>query len=262
MFRFAILVVSTGDRLASLERFIRSCEEYAPGVPIVLYGQGFSREQRAALRAGYKSLVEPIFEDELIGPSRARMAALRAVRGQYDAYIGYDDDMELIGLTDVWTIVSLAMRRGTGFVSGNWARTMKQALAKPIREDLLKQPIVYTGGGYGFSAEVVDVILAMPDLDYLFDNPQWSLEAYLAGYTNYRWRGSVAVHYVCGAGGRHTWVPRKQRVLPDETFFRLQPGKETSTTGKGNGYRIPSSADLLPVAHALHKQARRERFGV
>lgn len=197
-----------------------------------------------------------IYLDKMIGPHSSRMAAHKAFYS--DIWVNLDDDMLFTSKTDYRPIVErLVSDKSVGFISGNWAKTEKQALSKKTKDEFLKQNIVYTGGGLCYRSNVADFMRdEVPDRPYLFDDVEWALQAYIRGYTNYRYLGSVTVHRVCTVGGRRNWVRLGSKYPPDETMFNLRKSKPFYNN-PDNDYCICMSSDLTEKAHQLHKKNKK-----
>ena len=260
MLKWGILIVSTGDREESMLITLASISKYYPMAPVTAVLQGYNLESPV-----YKHpQIERILSySEGIGPHSARVAALSIMLDdEYDAVINFDDDMELIPETDLRPSIVRSQSKGVGLVSNNWRRSHSM-IEKVKRQHTFKpQAIVPTGGGLTYSRRTGHIILEGPDLDYLFDDVEWSLRSYLAGLQNQRYLGSLSVHAIMGAGGRNGWVNKRERALSDSRFVEHQPMiKATTTTGPKNGYKIPLSGDLTRETHEIHRKNRIKILG-
>lgn len=241
----AFLVPSTADRQAQLIALLHSIKKHKPDWRIHCVLQGYSNaEEVEALCDGVLSL------PDRIGVFRARAKGLGI--WQADVYCGLDDDMLLTEKSQYESAFDKLIEKSTGIISCNWRKTENQIQNLDLKNRFIKQPIVYTGGGYLFTQKVADLILDNQK-DYLFDNVEWSLRAYLAGYENYRFLGAASVHVGCSRGGRRDYVAEQQRVLNDERFIETAKGLRRYRAGHYE-YLIPDSSGLTLVAHQIHKE--------
>jgi len=234
------------------------------GIPLHIHAQRAPRHAWDALAAEFADLPLVWTHAEQGGPVfPIRCAAMRANPG-VDTWIHFDDDMELVpGLTDFTEAIVKANEPGVGVVSCNWTRSMAPGLLArcwPPREPLwIKQPIVNMSGGMVYTRRVVDELLKVGNVPYLFDDTQVGLSAYLAGYENWRYRGSVLIHKILSPGGVKEVFKSTELVPPDAHYMRVRKCKPVYAH-EGNNLYIPTSDDLTPEAHATHR-AHRAFFG-
>lgn len=247
--RKTILVVTMGDREERFDRLLSSIDDqpqlddYHVVAVMQEYKRGFV----------HRRLDGRLELPEGIGPGGARLAALRT--WDSDFWINWDDDMLAIPETNYDGVCDwLDTQPGAGLVSCNNRRTGVKL--PQLRNDFSPQAIVYTGGGLVYRRDVAETLLTMPDLDYLFDDTHWSMWAYIHGYMNYRYRGSLAIHDTLGNGGRKAWVGKKSRPLSDPALLRTRPTKTQYYPGTDNSYHIPNPSDLTPLARQRHKENR------
>lgn len=256
-----LLLATVSDRLDMALTMLRSAERFLPDWRIHVVAQELSPSQQGRLRA---ALPEGSVFTGLplrIGPHRAKLYGLKELHrvagpGPY-VVCSADDDMEFVPETNLEPAVARAMEQGVGFVSAGWVNHENRIPGHITRDVFVTQPIVYTGGGMIFSHTVAALIRDMPDVPYFSDNVEWSLRAYLAGYRNERYRGSLTIHRVCKKGGRRGWVELKARVLSDPRYIKITEGK----VGGHNRYLIGTSADLTAEALIEHKR-NRARLGI
>lgn len=238
----SFLIVSTGDRRASLETLLRSMDEFYPAW------------NRYAVLQGYTEKISGTFTDvlhipERIGPFWARAAGLSRWIHCSDVWCNLDDDMEFLEQTHFGKPMMKLADSQVGLVSCNWVKSASWLKRAAYRDEFIRQPIVFTGGGLLYRQAVGYHILKGPYLPYLFDNIEWSLRTYTAGYDNYRYLGSITLHHAVSKGGRRGWVSLGNRVLNNPDLIHLVPYR-----GLDNNYHIPSSANLTAQAHRLHKE--------
>lgn len=195
--------------------------------------------------------------DEMTGPHLARMIGMDNFDS--DVWCILDDDMCAInGMTNYDKMAEIVWdRKDIGLLSANWRKSRNMLNKVQVRDELIKQNIVYTGGGMMLRADCAEIIKSIPRVQYLFDNPLWSIYLYVNGYSNYRYMGSVAIHKVCGKGGRRKWINENNsfKRLPPEEWIRTRKGK-----GKDGGfdeYLICDSSDITKLAHEMHRENKK-----
>lgn len=195
----------------------------------------------------------------MTGPHLARCVALD--RDRSEVWCILDDDMFAVeGFTDYDSMASILMeRKDIGLLSSNWRKNRKMLDSVNLSFKLQKQAIVYTGGGMMMREDVADIIRGIPRVQYLFDNPLWSIYSYVSGYDNCRFMGSAAVHEICTKGGRRKWINENNRhkALPPEEWIRTRKGK--GEAGGFDEYLICDSSDITDLAKQLHESRKAER---
>ncbi len=247
-----LLLATVQDRLAMVGPCLQSIREFLPGWTPVVVAQEYTETDRATVQQalpGATVLVLP----KRCGPHNAKLFGLRHIdaleRSNY-VVCSIDDDMEFIDQTNLEPCVRKALDPSIGFVSAGWVKHETHLIKRKPVEQFIKQPIVYTGGGMIFDRKTAKVVLRIPEGAYFCDNSEWSLAAYLAGFTNYRYRGSLTIHRICSKGGRQGWVDLGEKQIPDPRFLRMKVGK---LVNKLNNYLVGDSRDLTPEAHATHQ---------
>lgn len=251
------LICSLSGRLQSLARLITSLSEFSDWhLDLVL--QKYRPEEKAIIDCHSKRFFGDkcrIFtSEEMTGPHMARCIALDA--DQSDVWCILDDDMFAVaGKTHYNEMAEILIsKQSIGFLSSNWRKTEKMLEKVAIRDSLVKQNIVYTGGGMMFRQDVADIIKAIPRVQYLFDNPLWSIYSYVNGYDNFRYLGSAAVHEICTNGGRRKWIneSNSHKALPPSDWLNVRRGK--GKEGSFDEYLICDSGDITSFAHELHRR--------
>ena len=247
------IIASTGDRKDGLCRLIISLTPFIKsGWTISAVCQGYSEGDKRDIKNLVGKNGKVFAFDNLIGAHSAKMVALNDSHS--DVWCSLDDDMFAIPKTNYDKIADVIFNdKSMGFISGNWARSIKQADSKDAKDELIPQKLVFTGGGLFFRDDVADIIRDIPNEQYLFDDCLWAMYAYINGYNNYRYRGSIAVHQICSKGGRRTWMEKSKsdRVLPPEEYLRVRKG---SAENGYNQYLICNDSDLTELSHSLHKE--------
>ena len=252
--RKTFIIASTGDRVDGLSSLIISLTPFLNEWKLFVICQCYSEEDAMTVKKLVRGNGKVVFLSEMIGPHSAKMIALN--NAESDVWCSLDDDMVALPETDYNKIADiLAERKDIGFISGNWARTAKQASTKAIDNALIKQKLVYTGGGLLFRDDVAEIIRNIPNEKYLFDDCLWSMYAYINGYDNYRYTGSIAIHKICTVGGRKTWLKKQRngRVLPPSEYLVARPCNDL------DGYYICIDSDLTETAKQLHDKNRELR---
>lgn len=247
--RKAFVIVTISSRVESLNLLLKTIEQYVPDYDdwdICVYMQD---------NLGVKDQVDTsritklIVVDKLMGCNAARIALLKRI--QYDIYCNLDDDIELTEYTHYEPAIQKCMQRGTGFVLTNWARTEELLMKKvPNMEDtFVKQALIYQGGGMLYTDEIASLVRTLPDTPTVFDEG-WPLIAYINGYVNYRYLGSLAIHRVCTKGGMNEWYKSVDySQLPN--LFPQYINYEKSERGE---WHIPLDRNLTPLARKLHAE--------
>lgn len=191
---------------------------------------------------------------ELLGCNAARIALLKQPEMQdYDVYCNLDDDILLTPYTNYEPAIQKCLKPDTGFVLTNWARTEKLMLAKvpKMKDEFVKQALIYQGGGMLYSNKIAKLIMGLPVVKTVFDEG-WPLTAYLNGYTNYRYLGSLAIHKICTTGGMNSFYKQTdygklKNMFPEYIDYKM---------GKDGRWLIPMDKDLTQKAKDLHKAKR------
>lgn len=242
------VIATTGDRVEGLKKLLVSLYPFfKTGWRALVVAQKYSSKSLMDIKSMFGNDVHIFAYDKLIGAHTAKMVAINSVRS--NIWCSLDDDMCAIPSTNYDRIAEiLDKNRSIGFISGNWARTFKQANKKELQDKLINQKLVFTGGGLLFRDDVADIVRKIPNEQYLFDDCLWAMYAYINGYSNYRYLGSVAVHQICTNGGRRSWLKESNnRVLPPVNFLRVRKSTDL------DGYYICKDSDLTELAHIYHK---------
>lgn len=256
--RKTFIVATLSNRIAGLKTLLTGISFYYPDWNVSIVAQDYSNEQKNDMNAFVKTLNNPIkieYKDEMIGAHSAKVIAINQVES--DIYCSMDDDMEVIGLTNYEAIVDkLAKDKASGIITSNWVKSETMLKNKEIKDEFVETKLVYTGGGLLFRKDVANIILSIPNEQYLFDDCLWALYAYINGYTNYRYRGSVAIHRICTVGGRRSWLKNgKNKVLPPSDLMIARKGK--GKEGTNDEYLICTDRDVTTLSVELHKRNKR-----
>lgn len=239
------IIVSVSDRVQQLNDLVESIiangfDDYG----IALYLQ--DPENRAGEIRHRERYTDIFVVPEKEGCHAARVHLLRKVRS--DIYINLDDDMLLTPYTRYDLAIAKALERGTGFVLTNWARTEKLMLAKvpKMRDVFIPQIMCYQGGGMVYSDKVAELMRALPAEPFRYDD-LWSLTTYINGYTNYAFKGSLAIHMVCTKGGMRSWMAATAPPYACARYINYRKLKD-------GVYAIGMDSDVNEYARSLHKQ--------
>ena len=248
------VIATVAPRIDGLKNLVKQINLLYPEWQVSIVAQQYTKPQKDDLEAFLKSGANKYnveYHENLIGAHTSKVHAIKNMPA--DVYCSLDDDMELCALTKYDEIVKkLFSDRGIGIITGNWVRTFEQIESKKISDDLVKQKLVFTGGGLLFRSDVAKIICGIPDKEYLFDDCLWAVYAYVNGYENYRYMGSLAVHHICGKNGLRTWIETgNKKVLPPEEYLRVRKGhgKEHSY----NEYLICTDSDVTKIARSMHE---------
>lgn len=257
----SFLICSLQGRLKNLINLITSIKNYAHSDWFIYLSlQAYNDEETAIIREHCKKLFPNqwgIFSTNVMtGPHLARCRIFDDIKS--DIWCILDDDMYAVeGYTKYDNMADiLDWNRNLGILSSNWRRTAKMLDKVKLQEKLVKQNIVYTGGGMMIRSDVAEIIKAIPRVQYLFDNPLWSIYSFVNGYDNYRYMGSAAVHEICTKGGRRKWLDESasKKQLPPPEWIRTRRGKSKSGF---NEYLICDSTDVTELAKKLHNENKR-----
>jgi Glycosyl transferase family 2 len=251
------LIATVADRMPMLRRALETLAAHVPGWQLVLVTQGLSDADIAEVEALAPGVVLRRHTERL-GMHNARLDGLRCIEelagGAPYVVCSADDDEEFLPETNLDPCVAKAWERGVGLVSSGWIPSEGHRRIRPVVDVFVKQNIVYTGGGLVFSSPVARILRAIPEGRYFSDNMEWALAVYLAGYDNFRYRGSLAIHRACSTGGRKAWVTAEERQVSDPRYITTRPG--AASNRRKSNHLIGTSADLTPAAHELHRRNR------
>jgi len=251
----AVLVVSTSERIQSLQTLLSSLSQHPYKIYAVL--QGYDQ-----IPSG---IDEVISLPNPVGAHSARMIGLKKWANLENAWVLLDDDMVATSKTDWITPANLAFNdKSIGFISCNWARTENLAMQKPVTRTYKNQNIVYTGGGMVFNVDTALLILeSLPENgDYVCDNTMWSVTAYLHGKINKRYLGSIAIHRIRTKGGRNKWLLSHGAERPDPRYVTVVESNGKKYSHRENKMRSPNDTNLTALAKQTHKQNKQLNYGL
>ncbi len=246
--RKAFVIVTVSSRVDSLNRLLETIEQHVwdyDDWDICVYMQD---NLNVADRIDTNRVTKLFVTDKLVGCNAARIALLKRI--QYDIYCNLDDDIELTEYTHYDEVIRKCLEYDTGFVLTNWARTEKLLNEKVpnMSDTFVKQAMIYQGGGMMYRDEIASLVRRLPETSTVFDEG-WPLTAYINGYTNYRYLGSLAIHRVCTKGGMNEWYKSVDySKLPN--LFPKYINYEQSERGE---WHIPLDRNLTPLAKQMHK---------
>lgn len=182
-----------------------------------------------------------------------------------DVYVNCDDDMiPLPGLTH-WDVMAgkLMREQDIGVISGNWARSHAMLKHRTPVDEYVFQPITNMAGGQMYRKDVADWLYSnslLPVAPYMFDDICASLGAYLGGWKNARYRGSVLIHNILSPGGLKVQFNEDRTLThPAPSLLTVRPAKVVYDAP--NNWYMPVISDVRQEAHVIHKRNREERFG-
>lgn len=180
-----------------------------------------------------------------------------------DEFIFLDDDMEFTDETNfAGALAKVRSDPGCGIVSCNWVRSEAPGLRAKARyeETFIKQPLVNMAGGQVMRAEIARLIQNHDRIPYTFCDVQKALIAYVNGFVNYRYLGSILIHRILESEGLKKSYKVMPFSAPDPAYIEAKPCKAVYAF-EGQNYYMPASKDLTDHAHAEHNRARAARFG-
>lgn len=256
----AFLIATVNNRIEMLKELLRSMFEQNVEIDwdIIIIAQMYSEIEKINLLNYLNTFgqlevarVKITHLKNGMGANMAKVIGLQLY--EYDIYCSLDDDMIFTERFKPDPIIKKLEDPRVGLVSGNWAKSINHVFSKTMKDEFVRQPIVYTGGGLFFRKDLAKIFIEKCTEPYLFDNVEWSINSYVSGHDNYRYLGSIIVHLICSNGGRKLWVSQKNRVLPNKDLITLEKCTDVYK-GLDNNYHIGSSKDLTELAHRLHRE--------
>jgi len=240
----------------SLRKFLRSIVQLniLQDWQIYIYFQCYTEEERMDIYNLYGHIISgDIVSSNRVAPYIARCNLMDVFEA--DIYCMNDDDAIFMNLVDYQTpIYKILNDPKCGMISTNWVRvnTPKMMARKRYEKEFKTQNIVNTGGGLLFSKRVRDAILKLPIKAYLYDDIMLSLNAYISGFKNYRYLGSIIEHNAVMNGGIKTLYKRQKMELLPAQLINMKKTTDIYPHANNN-YHMPTSSDLTEVAKNLHK---------
>jgi len=221
--------------------------------------QEFSEQTAADLRERYGIAGLTLMQGRH-PPFFMRQRIVASAPTEADFWVFFDDDLFVTKRTRFDAMADLALHPSVGIVAGDYRRDAESYERAELVHRYRKSPILMLGGGMVFRRRLAAAITA-GNQPYRFDDSQYCLNAYLAGYENYLYQGSLALHLIFPAGLRKSsneiafvsQDPRWITTRPNRAGFKLD-----------NNYFITETKDLTAAAWAVHEvQARliRRRAG-
>lgn len=257
----ALVIPTTFDRSEQLIELLFSIDRNVKGWDVIVVAQKYDEAQKTTLSEALRGLsirIDVLQYPDMQGAFGARKRAYENYP-DYDVYCNLDDDMLILPSHGYDKMADFVHRnREVGFVSGNWGRTAKMAEDKleKMSDTFKKEPVVHTAGGMMFRKDIKDLIVTLPD-NMSYDDSEMSALAYIKGYTNYRYMGSVIVHMVVTKGGLHDWRKKYNGVLANQGIFEYKETKRKVYNTENNDYCEPLSSDLTKLAHMSHKMNKK-----
>lgn len=250
------VIVSVSDRVNELNSLVESIMRFDKfnNYSLCLCFQDYlGNSNLIKYRKRYDKI---IIEPQKMGCNGARVHLLQNIQG-YDFYINLDDDMELVEQTDYTRAIQKASEIGTGFVLTNWARSRKilQDKIPKMSDKFIPQIMVYQGGGMVYSEKIANLMRKLPVEKTMFDDI-WCITSYVNGYTNYRYQGSLALHFICSSGGMRLFMKEENPALSAGEFIDYKQGK------RAGEWLIPLDKDVNEWAKFLHSKNKEKLKGV
>lgn len=254
-----VIMVTVSERVPMLNNFLRSLVEHEPGRPIHIHLQDYlDVADRIEIPKGLDFTMQ--VTKTPVGCHAARVMALRwlADAGVYAThYVNVDDDVTLTPTTHWQPAIDKTDEPGVGFVLTNWVRhpNLYEANVPKMKDEFLKQVFVYNGGGMAYTETVADLMRDLDPVPARYDDI-WPLTAYLNGFQNYRYRGSLSIHQIMVKGGMKRYMDAEPRPLLCERWVNY---RRQGSAAIGREVAIPMDSDLKEHAKALHWETRREK---
>ena len=249
------VIITVGERVKELIALLESIrnQKRFDNYDINIMFQGTKKQYKSLLNyTNNKSCISNVFyEPKRLGCHTARLRLLKLIK--YDAYINLDDDMLLVNQTDYSSPLKKIKEKDCGFVLTNWARTQNILDIKipKLKNIYKKQILCYNGGGMVYNNTIANLMRTLPEVPTKFDNA-WSLTTYINGYTNYAFKGSVALHFVLRSDGMQQFNRENPIELMCSEFINFVPKIRKTVLGETN-YKIPADVDVNQTARNLHK---------
>ena len=246
MSNIAFTIVSTSDRVEWLNELVDSIIKYPKfdGYDICLCFQDYLGNQDNI--ENKKRYAKIIIEPERMGCNAARINLLRNIK--YDYYINLDDDMRMTQFTDYNKAIEKCKEKSTGFVLTDWVNNEYSLKLKSMSiKDVFKENIMtLQGGGMVYSDNIASLIRRLEIRKTMFDD-EWPITAYINGYTNYKYFGSLTLHYVASDGGMKSF-------MKDECPPLACPEYVNYCKLFGNQYMVPMDFSVSKLARELHEK--------
>lgn len=249
--RKTFVIVSVSDRvneLNSLVEGIKSFKKFSDYDICLCFQDYLGNAEEIKHKEYYATL---LICPEKMGCNGARIYLLQHI--SYDIYINLDDDMKLVEYTNYDKPIAKALEKGTGFVLTNWARSEKILADKipKMRDKFIPQIMVYQGGGMVYSEKIAKLIRKLPVEKTMFDDI-WCITSYINGYMNYRYQGSLALHFICSTGGMRLFMREENPKLAAEEYINYKKGKREGE------WLIPLDKDINAWAKFLHEKNKKQ----
>ncbi len=261
-------VVGTVDnRLPQLLNMLVSAKRYIGPWEVVIVAQHYMDEQKDLLTGKCRQLfgdksdhIHIDFMTDYMGCFGSKMWALK--RYDSDIYLSMDDDMIILPQTDYDRMADVYVEhRELGLLSGIYVRKHEFIHWAGVEDRLKRQPLTGTNGGLMFSREIRNLLVSrLYGRDFLFDDLAWTLEAYVDGYMNGVYYGSLIVHMAGMAGGFQQWSQGDKRELPDSELINVR--RKKGNEGNENAILRMGSDDLTQKARDLHAHNKKLRTEV
>ena len=250
------ILPSVSDRIEHLNRMIYSIRQspYKDWAIAVYYQDNLNNAHLVEKRLLDHFIVVP----ERIGVGKARLNLLMEIP-RYRYYGHIDDDMYLLPQTNYLPMLDfLDANPHVAHVMSKWARYEKAIpkLVMGMTHAFYKQILMYTGGGQWYRDDVSELYRKPYNIGKKDDETIWTLIAYLAGYENYVYAGSVALHKTLQKGGNRS----HQQTQPNSEYVGF-PGFIEYQFCRDGSWAIPMDKDVKPNARRIHKEQRANKFG-
>lgn len=258
--RTTFVIITVGERVKELKALLNSIIKYKRfydyDINIMFQGKKEHYDELLEYSVAYNKMVcsdikNIFYEPKRLGCHTARLRLLKKIK--YDTYINLDDDMLLIDQTDYRACLKKTNEVDCGFVLTNWAKSEKALATKipKIKNIFQRQILCYNGGGMVYNNKIADLMRKLPEVPTKFDNA-WSITAYINGFCNYAYKGSLALHYILRSDGMQQFNRENPIELMCTEYIDFKTKIKKTALGETN-YKIPLDADVNKYARARHK---------
>lgn len=257
------IIGTVDNRIAGLLNMLISAKRYIGPWEIVIVAQHYTPEQIASVTGQCRKLfgdegmrhIHFEFMPDYMGCFGSKMYGLKLYDS--DIYLSMDDDMLILPQTDYDRMAELYVQNpDIGLMSGIYVRKREFIGKATVADKIKRQPLTGTNGGLMFGREIRNLLVEkLYGRDFLFDDLAWALTAYVHGYIQAVYSGSLIVHLVGMPGGFREWAKGDPRELPDASLIEIKRKKN----GNENAIMFMGSEDLTEKAKGLYRQNKRTR---
>lgn len=251
--RFCFILASITGREKLLNAFIEAAKSSKyKDCDFYLYFQNTTGEEPGFDAGFFRGI---IWSSERDGCCLPRMRLLEAYP-DYDFWIIVDDDVEFCGGEDYEAIMRFLNKNPTAGICigdyGNNRKNYESRLKKAKRVFEVKN-IAFVEGGQVISRKIRKLLLEQVPMDKLTYDA-YNITAYVNGYTNYKYYGSVCLHKLTNGTQGYVYV---QRHSAEFKQFYEQWIAPCTINAKGQQMLPEDESWLTEEARKLHEENER-----